>query len=87
MSRWEKRQGRLSKRERIIRTNAAMSFYAAASDKTPKLLDVPPETTRANWGHIGTLLEFNRTLSEASYFLNKQIDLWEKREAERCSNA
>ncbi len=45
----------------------------------------PPETTRANWGHIGTLLEFNRTLSEASYFLNKQIDLWEKREAERCS--
>lgn len=47
----------------------------------------PPETTRANWGHVGTLLEFNRTLSEASYFLNKQIDLWEKREAERCSNA
>ena len=45
----------------------------------------PPEKTRANWGHIGTLLEFNRTLSEASYFLNKQIDLWEKREAERCS--
>jgi hypothetical protein len=47
----------------------------------------PPESTRANWGHIGTMLEFNRSLSEASYYLNKQINFWEAKEAERCSNA
>jgi hypothetical protein len=45
----------------------------------------PPETTRVNWGHIGTMLEFNRSLSEASYYLNKQIIFWETKEAERCS--
>ena len=45
----------------------------------------PPEATRVNWGHIGTMLEFNRSLSEASYYLNKQINFWESKEAERCS--
>ena len=45
----------------------------------------PPEVTRANWGHIGTMLEFNRSLSEASSYLNKQINFWEAKEAERCS--
>ena len=46
---------------------------------------LPPEVTRVNWGHIGTMLEFNRSLLEASYYLNKQINFWEAKEAERCS--
>ena len=47
----------------------------------------PPEVTQVSWRHIGTILEFNRSLSEASYYLNKQINFWESKEAERCSNA
>lgn len=42
-----------------------------------------PETTRANWGHIGTMLEFNRNLSEISCYLHKQMKFWETKEAER----
>ena len=34
----------------------------------------PPEVTQVSWRHIGTILEFNRSLSEASYYLNKQIN-------------
>ena len=45
----------------------------------------PPEVTRVNWGHVGTMLEFNRSLSEASDYLNKQIKILESKEAERCS--
>ena len=39
----------------------------------------PPEVTRVNWGHIGTMLEFNRSLSEASFYLEKQIKIWESK--------
>lgn len=60
--------------------DSLIANLTALIDKMP-----PPEVTRVNWGHIGTMLEFNRSLSEASYYLNKQINFWETKEAERCS--
>ena len=65
--------------------NLADTLVDNLSDLIAKM--PPPEATRVNWGHIGSMLEFNRSLSEASYYLNKQINFWESKEAERCSNA
>lgn len=45
----------------------------------------PPEVTLVNWGHLLAMLEFNRSLSEAGCHLSKQINFWEAKEAERCS--
>ena len=65
--------------------NLADTLVDNLSDLVAKM--PPPESTRVYWGHIGTMLEFNRSLSEASYYLNKQINFWESKEAERCSNS
>ena len=37
----------MTKRERATLTNATRSFYAAAADREPKLVDVPPERKRS----------------------------------------